>query len=131
MANTYIPLPGYPTAAWGQTRVWKGDHIGPALYVAGGEYPTPAAFGFPGGIESVGGEFSGNAYSGNYYVRAVAPANSFSASEQRAPAFGATASNANNTNAIALKWFYTANNVEVAANTNLAAEGVRLIAYVV
>lgn len=129
MANTYIPLPGYPAAAWGQTRVWRGDHIGPLIYVTGGEFPTPAAFGFPGGIESVGVDFGGNSYSGTYYVKALQPANSFSASEQRAPAFGATASNANATNQIAIQWFYTNNNAQVAANTNLAAEGVRLVAY--
>lgn len=127
MAN--IPLPGYPTAAWGQTRVWHGDHTGPALYVTGGEFVTPASFGFPGGLESVGSQFSGNSYSGTYYTRMIPPANSFSASELRAPAFGANASTANNTNQIAIKWFYSANNNEVAANTNLAAEGIRIIAY--
>ncbi len=129
MANSNIPLPGYPTAAWGSTRVWHGDHYGPAAYATGGEFIPPAALGFPGGIESMSGQFSGNSFSGNYYVRMVPPANSFSSTEQRAPAFGANASTANNTNQIAVQWFYQANNNQVNANTNLAGEGVRILAF--
>lgn len=128
MANAWIPLPNYPTSAWGSTKVWKGDHTGPAAYATGGEIVVPGAFGFQG-LEEVGAAFSGNSYSTTYYVRMVPPANSFSAAEQQAPSWGANASNANNTNQIQLLWYYQANNAQVAANTNLTAEGVRITVY--
>jgi hypothetical protein len=121
MAN--IPLPGYPTAV-GNKMYWRGDHVGPLLYVTGGEFIPPQAFGMQG-IEEIGAAFSGNSFSTTYYVRMVPPANAFSANEQYASAWGANASNANNTNQIAVQWFYQANNAQVAANTNLAAEAVR------
>ena len=132
MAGAWIPLPGYPTAAWGQTKVWRGDHVGPANYATGGEIPVPGAFGFPGGIEEIGAGFGGYSYSNNYYVKMfppVAAGNTFNVNESFAPVWPANASNANNTNQIQIVWYYAANNVQVAANTTLAAEGVRITAY--
>ena len=128
MAGAWIPCPGAPTDI-GNRKFWRGDHVGPALYATGGEIPVPSAFGFPGYIEEIGAAFGGASYSTTYYVKMVPPANSFNASEQSAPTWGANASNANNTNQIQVQWFYTANNVQVAANTNLAAEGVRITAW--
>lgn len=124
-----IPLQNYPTAAWGATRVSRGDFFGSNSYQQGGEVQTPIPFGFAGGIEEMG--FSGGGYSasGTYFARVAYPANSFSASELKATSWGQNASSANNTNAPVVKWFYAANSVEVANNTNLAAEVVRYTSY--
>ncbi len=120
----FVPLPNYPTPAWGATKVTSGDFFGSNNYQQGGEVQIPQTYGF-GGIESI--KFAGTAYSvsNNYFARAVYPANSFSANEGLAPSFGQNASSANNTNAPVIKWFIASNNVEVANNTNLAAEVVR------
>lgn len=123
MANN-IPVPGYPTAAWGQTKVSKVDHWGQANYSTGGEIISPAVFGM-GGLESIGAEFGAYATSQNYFVRAVPPANSQSTAENQAPTWNGN----NNTSQIALKWFVAANSNEVAANTNLSGEVVRIVAF--
>lgn len=128
MANFNIPVPNYPSV-YGPSKVNLVDHVGPANYVTGGESILPSWFGFPAYIETVGSEFSGNSFSTNYYVRIVPPANSFNANELYASTWGANASNANNVNSLQLLWYYSANNNQVAANTNLSAEGVRLRAY--
>lgn len=128
MANSNIPAPGYPTA-WGGTKVDLVDHIGPAAYVTGGESIIPSWFGFPSYVEQVELNAGGFSYSNNYYVKAQLPANSFSATEQFAATWGANASNANNTNSPQLLWFFANNNNQVTANTNLAAEAVRLRAF--
>lgn len=128
MAGAWIPLPGYPTAV-GNKLLWRGDHPGPAAYATGGEIPVPNAFGFQG-IEDLGFGFGGYSYSNNYYVKAWPPTgNVANVNEQFAPTFTQTASNANNTNMPQLAWYYAANNNQVAANTNLAAELVRITAW--
>lgn len=120
----FIKLPNYPTAAWGATQVNRGDFFGSNNYQQGGEVQVPGTYGFQG-IEAI--QFDGTAYSvsNNYFARVSYPANSFNSAEQLAPAFGQTASAANNTNAPVIKWFIASNNAEVANNTNLAAEVVR------
>lgn len=128
MANSNIPAPGYPTA-WGGTKVNLVDHVGTSNYQAGGETIIPSWFGFPSYVEQVEAMTGGLSYSGNYYVKVQAPANSFSASEQAAATWGANASNANNTNSLQLLWFIASNNAQVANNANLAGEAVRLRAY--
>jgi hypothetical protein len=124
MANTNIPLPGYPTA-YANKIYWRGDHVGQANYSTGGEFIPPLSFGMQG-VEDIGSSFGGFSYSNNYYVKAWLPANSFSANEQFASSFGPNASNANVNNYPALIWYYANNNNQVAANANLSAEGVRL-----
>lgn len=124
MAYSNIPVPGYPTRAWGSTRVSKVDHFGPVLYPTGGEVMYPASFGM-GGLENVAVDFGGFATSQNYFARAVAPSNSQTATENQAPTW-----NGNNaTSQITLQWFYAANSNAVAANTNLAAEVLRLTVF--
>lgn len=128
MANVNIPLPGYPTAAWGSTKVWRGDHFGPTAYNnTTGEILTAAPFFGPGGIESVSPEFGGYTFSNNYYVKAFLPNNTAPVNtEQYASAFGVSNANANANNMPQLVWYIASNNAQVAANTNLAAEVVRL-----
>ena len=131
MANVNIPVYGYPTAAWGQTKVWRGDHFGPTAYNnTTGEIVTPTPFTL-NGIETVGAEFGGFTYSNNYYVKMFLPNNiTPSSSEYASPVFGVTlGNNANANNMPQIQWFYAANNNQVAANTNLAAEAIRLVVY--
>lgn len=124
----FIKMPNYPTAAWGATRVSKGDWFGNSNYQQPGDALVPATFGF-GAIETAG--FSGGGYSntGNYYARVTYPANTSASTEQFAPVFGQNASTANNTNAPVVTVYIASNNAQVANNTNLAAECFKIEAY--
>jgi hypothetical protein len=120
----FKPLPSYPTSAWGATKVNRGDFFGSSNYQQGGEVISPQAFGFTG-VERFTVELSSNnnndrsySYTGNYFGVTQYPANLSTANEQYAPVYAGTASN----NQIVVRWFYAANSVEVANNTNLAAE---------
>ncbi len=118
----FIPKQGYPTSAWGQTRVTCGDLFGTSNYQAGGDAFVPTPF-FPGGsIEKIEMSAGGYSTSNNYFGRVSYPANSFSTTEPYSPNFGQTGSTANSTNAPIFKVYIAGNSAEVANNTNLAAE---------
>ena len=123
-----VNLPGYSTAAWGQTKVWRGDFFGSSNYQQGGEVQTPQPYGFAG-LEAINFDGTAFAASNNYFARVAYPANSFNNTEFQATTFGQSASSANNTNAPVIKWFIASNSAEVANNTNLSAEVVRITAY--
>lgn len=122
----FTSLPNYPTRAWGSTKVAAGDFFGSNNYQQGGEVQVPATFGFTG-IESLHLE-SAFAYSQNYFARVYFPATG-NKNENVAPSYGQNASTANNTNAPLIQWFIAANNAQVANNTDLSAEVVRLRAF--
>jgi hypothetical protein len=124
---TNIPVGGsdYPTAV-GHRQRWVGDHVGPANYQQPGETVTPNMFGFPGFVESLGSSFGGYTQSNTYFVRARWPANNASSTtELAAPVFSSPTAN----NCLVLQWLIAANSAQVANNTNLAAEIVRLEAW--
>ena len=115
-----VPYDGYPApGAEAVKNQWAGDHFGPGPaqgnYQQGGYNLTPSGLGMTR-IETVG--VSALSQSNNYYARVLYPAISAN-TETRAPGF----------NSVLLKWYYAANNVEVANNTNLFGECVQLRAY--
>ena len=115
MSLNKIPVQGYPFSGSVKRQQWLGDLVGNGNYQQGGDVLYARDFGM-GGIEEFGMPFSGYANSGNYYARAKPPANSSSATETYAPVY----------NNVTVQWYYAANSTEVANNTNLAAEVVRL-----
>jgi hypothetical protein len=114
MSLLKIPLPGYSAARPKPGIEWAGDYQGNANYQQGGDKLFATDLGMSG-IEQVNFSFGGNSMSQNYTAKAFQPANSSNANEGFAPSYGN----------ITLKWFYAANGVEVANNTNLSAEFVR------
>ena len=78
----FVPCGGYPTAAWGQAKVTRGDFFGSNNYQQGGEVQVPGTYGFPGGIEAIDTEGTQYAVSNNYFARVAYPANSFNNAEQ-------------------------------------------------
>ena len=114
-----IGLPGYGSGAAATKIKWRGDIFGTSNYQAAGELVTPAQFGMSAIEELIVPSLS---YSGNYFARVLYPTNPTNV-EQQAAAFQ---SNFNNSaNNVLLAW-YAANNTQVANNTNLAAEGIRI-----
>lgn len=121
MANqAKAALPGY-TSPVGYSRklVWAGDVFGSNNYQQGG-YTDPAnGYGMVA-FEKYGIDFGGltiaGATLGTYKVTATPAANIAVAGEGQAPCF----------TSVVLKWFYAANNAEVANNTDLSAQGVRV-----
>lgn len=120
MSRQSIPCDQYPGPTWPVKEQWVGDHFGPGAsantgnYATGGYNLSSSALGFPGGFEWVQMSY---AQSGNYFARALYPANSGN-TESRAVTFA-------NVN---IQWFYANNSAQVANNTDLSAECVRLLA---
>jgi hypothetical protein len=109
MANQSIPFSGYPAPGAESTRIqWKGDHWGAANYQQGGYNLNASALGMSNIEVAATSKLS---QSGNYYANVLYPANSGN-NELRAipPTY------------VTVKWYYAANSVEVANNTNLSAE---------
>ena len=119
MAGQNIPYDGYPAPAGRTVKIdWSGDHWGPGNtqgnYNTGGYNLNATALGMVR-FESVG--VSSQSQSGNYFAKVFYPAVSGN-NELRAPTYGY----------VTVKWYYAANNNEVAANTNLNGEVVQLTA---
>jgi hypothetical protein len=91
-----------------------GDYFGNNNYQQGGDKTYASDWGLSG-IEHFGVQ-SGRSASGTYSVVVYPPANSSNANESVASTY----------NNVTLKWLYAANGVEVANNTNLSAESLRV-----
>lgn len=114
------PAPGTPAIKnW-----WVGDHFGPgnaggsANYNQNGYNLNASALGI-NGFEVVDG--FGTSQSGNYIARRFYPAISGNSNVQETR--GATFPY------VTIEWFYAANNIQVANNTDLSAEVVRAWAF--
>lgn len=114
MARQSIPFDGYPAPGAAAIRNdWRGDHFGPNNTYQAGGYSLYAKDLGMSGIELA--EFSAFSQSGNYYARALFPANS-GGNENRAvpPTF------------VNVRW-YSANGTEATNNnTALVSECVQL-----
>jgi hypothetical protein len=93
---------------------WIGDHFGPQNYQANGYSLTAFALGMSG-FEWV--EFTASSNSGNYLVSGILPGGAGN-TEFRAVTYPY----------VTVQWFYAANGNQVANNTNLSAEQIRLFA---
>jgi len=116
MSLNKIPLPGYSCAKPKPGYTWAGDLFGNNNYQAGGDtiYATDVGL---SGIETVNFTFGGNSSSGTYVAKAHQSNNNYSnANEGFASAFSK----------VTIQWYYAANSVEVANNTNLNADSVRV-----
>ena len=114
MASQNQPYDGYPAPAAFDVKIhWAGDHFGPTAYTTGG-YTLPATGYGMSRFEWV--NTSPRSQSGNYYALVFYPAISGNA-EVGAPSFPN----------VTLKWYNAANNVEVAANTNLNGEVIQMV----
>jgi hypothetical protein len=114
MSLLKIPLPGYTSARPKAGLEWCGDYQGNANYQQGGDKLFATDLGMAG-IETINFGFGGNSVSQTYIAKAFQPANSANANEGYAAAY----------NNISIKWFYAANSVEVANNSNLSGEFIR------
>jgi hypothetical protein len=122
MGRQSIPYDPYPGPGVVAVKLeWAGDHFGPgtagntgANYNQNGYTLTAASLGMSG-FERVD---LGYSISQNYFARAYYPANSSNASETRA----STAAN------VTVTWYYAANSVQVANNTDLSGECVKMYA---
>jgi hypothetical protein len=104
-----IPFDGYPAPGARAVKIENlGDLIGPANYQAGGYNINAPSLGMSRIERAAGSSFT---QSGNYIAKFFYPAIS-SSNENRAPTFPY----------VTVKWYYAANSVEVANNTNLGAE---------
>ena len=116
MSLNKINLPGYPRPLGESPAIqWKGDYFGNSNYQQGGDKAFASDYGYSG-IEEFAPQFGGYSQTGNYFMRALMPANASNVNETLAPCF----------NNCTVKWYYAANSVEVANNTNLAAEVCRV-----
>jgi hypothetical protein len=110
-----IPCDGYPaSAALAVKQEYIGDHFGSNSYQIGG-YPINCNDVGLNGFEWVA--FTGGSNTGNYTTSAVL-AGASGNTEQRARVFPS----------ITMQWYYANNGNEVANNTNLSAECIRLFA---
>jgi hypothetical protein len=107
MAQGFIPYDGYPQP-FGAKIAAAGDLFGSNNYQVGGYNFYPASAGMSRFEHA---HSSSLTQSGNYYFRVIYP-NISGNNELRAPTFPY----------VVLKWYYAANNNEVANNTSLAAE---------
>lgn len=106
-----IPCPGYSAA--GASRIeWYGDLFGNANYQQHGYNISAQTYGMQG-IEYF--ESTGYSNSGNYFISPIWGNNASSAEMQ-----------ANTPSTLQIRAYYQANSVEVANNTNLAAECFRV-----
>ena len=112
-----VPLPGYGTTASPTRSYWKGDYFGNNNYQVGGDSFKAGDLQM-GGFEDVGLQMSALSSSGNYTGKIFMPANSSNNAEQQASCYSS----------VTIKWYYAANNNEVANNTNLNGESFRLYA---
>jgi len=116
MAKGFIPCAGYPGTGARAIRIEAtGDLVGNNNYQVGGYNLTATQFGLSG-FESVG--VSARTYSLNYYAQILYNNNSANNAELQAPVFQTAL----------VKWYYAANSVEVANNTDLSAEICRVTA---
>lgn len=115
MSLNKIPLPGYGSSNPKPGLRWAGDYFGNNNYQQGGDKSYATDYGMVG-IEEINFTFGGVSSSGTYTAKATAANNSTSINELYAPAY----------NNVTIKWYYTANSVEVANNTNLNNDSVRL-----
>ncbi len=120
MSRQSIPCDQYPGSTLPAKIQWVGDHFGPGAnantgnYTTGGYNLNSSAIGFTG-IEFVQtGSYSESA---NYFARIFYP-NVSGNTETRAATFAS----------VNVKWYYAANSNEVANNTDLSAEVVRVFA---
>lgn len=106
-------LPGYPQP-FGSRNVNIASHQGPNPYLTGGEnYYAGASAGW-GSFDAVeGGASYNNSAAGTYLVRPLYP-------------IGQAQLSASGSNNVKLGWFVAANGAQVANNTDLSAEYVRL-----
>ena len=110
MAN--IPVPSYPQSGWPKKEWFKADRPGPANYQQGGNNMYANECGMSG-FEELSLVFGGLTASGTYFGKFYPPSTAIQVvTEVSAPLFPY----------VIVKWFYSANSVEVANNTNLAAE---------
>lgn len=115
MTQGAVPLPGYPSgAAFAAKEGWVGDFFGSNNYQLGGYNLNASSLGMSG-FEWV--NVSALTQSGTYFPRINYPAKSGNA-EIQAPAFPY----------VVVKWYYAANSVEVANNTNLSGEVAQMFA---
>jgi hypothetical protein len=114
MARQSIPFDGFPAPAGTTVKNdWRGVHFGPSNYQAGGYNLNASALGI-NGFEFVNtSPFSQN--NGTYFTRLYWPLSTGNNDNRAVPPSYVTA-----------KWYYAANSVEVANNTNLSAEAVQL-----
>ena len=111
-----IPYAGYPASGARAVKIeWSGDHVGANNYQAGGYNLTAISLGMSR-IETA--SFSSRSNSSNYFALAFYSANSSANNETSAVP----------QNSVTVKWYTAANSVEVANNTNLSAEIVKLTA---
>jgi hypothetical protein len=108
MPQQQIPLPGYMSPGYPGRLVWFGDVFGNNNYQVGGYNLTAVSYGMSG---FEWWEATGPSNTGNYFLYPIW-GNNASSSEQQAAA----------PKTLLVKAFYAANGVEVANNTNLAAE---------
>ena|SRR5271165_80849 len=117
--NQKIALPGYMSpVGYSRKIAWAGDMFGSNNYQAGG-YNENANSGFGmSAFEKFGIDFGGINIGGTFgtYIAKSKPGNISSNTEAQAPTF----------QYVTVQWFYAANNVEVANNTDLSAQGVRV-----
>ncbi len=112
----FIPLPSYPQSGFPKKEWAAGDVTGSANYQIGGYNFYANACGMSA-FETIGSSFGGQSASNNYFAKFYPPTTAIASStEGQAPVY---------TYCI-LKWFYAANSVEVANNTNLSAELFRM-----
>ena len=116
-------LPGYPTPS-GVRYMLIATHQGPANYQAGGETVTASTFGWGSfdGADAVSSSWNAN-NSGNFIVQCLTPvAQAPAVANNNWTAFPNMPTGANN---LKIKWTQ-ANGNEVANNTNLSSEFVRI-----
>lgn len=116
--NQKIALPGYYSpVGYSRKLTWAGDMFGSNNYQTGGYNENASSFGMAG-FEKVGVDFGGINIAGTFgtYTAKVKPGNLASNTEANAPVFSY----------VTVQWYYSANNAEVANNTDLSAQGVRI-----
>jgi hypothetical protein len=121
MGRQSIPYDPYPGTVFPTKLQWLGDHFGPGAagntgnnYNQNGYNLNASALGMSG-FERVD---LGYSESQNYYARAYYPNNTSNASEIRA----------STPSSVTVVWYYAANSVQVANNTDLSGECVKMMA---
>ena len=121
MARQSVPYGQYPLNAGFSTKItWAGDHFGPGA--AGNTGNNYNQNGYTINASSLGlSNFErvdlGYSLSQNYFARAYYPNNTANASETQAVP----------PTSVTVTWYYAANSVQVANNTDLSAECVKML----
>lgn len=120
-------LPGYEQPIGGGRKTLIATHQGPVAYATGGETVTASTFGWGSfdGADPVSSSFNAN-NSGNFICQCLVPiAQAPAVANNNWTAFPNQPTGANN---LKIKWTQSNGN-EVAANTNLSSEFVRIQYY--